>query len=126
MRKIAVCLAAGLTMAIAGCTTTASDGSLVAAASTKTFTLTDGTYQAAFPNTRSQCGVMVISGGGRSIDYTAGQCGLAPTFQSAASFNGSRIRIRQAPLTLADVTSNSISGRWRLGHYTADVTFRKQ
>ena len=130
MRKIAVCLAVGLTMALAGCTSTAPEGGVSAPApQAGAFTLADGTYKAIFPGNYpgfgSLCGTMVITGGGKSISYSSGGCARAPGFRSGGSFDGSTIRILQSTYVLSNVTSGSMAGRWTLGSYSADVTFRK-
>ena len=132
LRKLTIWIVAGVAITLGGCnsTTTAPEGSAVVAASTsQKFTLTDGTYKTVFPGDfpgfGSLCGTMVVSGGGQSINYSSGGCGKSPGFRSGGSFDGSTIRIRQATLALTNVTSSSISGKWRLGSYTANVTFKK-
>jgi hypothetical protein len=132
LRNIVVCLAAGLTLAVAGCTSTAPEGGVSSPAPRSgagAFSLADGTYNAVFPGNYpgfgSLCGKMVISGGGKSINYSSGGCARAPGFRSGGSFDGSTIRIRQATYALTNVTSSSMTGRWTLGSYSADVTFRK-
>lgn len=85
--------------------------------------LKDGIYESRFG--AGDCGVLTVSSGGKNLKYKSGRCGQPPRFRSSASFNGTVIRIMDARLVVSKITSTSISGRWKLGTYEANHTFRK-
>lgn len=100
-------------------------GGWIVSASAADFSLANGTYKAVFPQGVG-CGTMVISGGAtKKINYSAGPCGDTPNFHSAGSFDGEIIYIKAATFKLSSATAGALKGRWKLGNYSATVTFKK-
>lgn len=115
MRKLITGIVAGFVFVFSGYAPTAFAAD---------FTLANGTYKATFPQ-GAGCGTMVIKNAGKTISYSAGPCGGNPNYRNGGTFDGKVIRIQAATYTLSNTTSSSLKGRWKLGSYSATVTFKK-
>lgn len=122
MRVFALNIIAGVAFTVSGCTTAPPAGGDQPAPKSKSFEIASGTYTARFAG---GCSTMIVSGGGKSINYSAGPCGGSPTFRSSGSLYGKTIRIMAARYVLSSAAGNSMTGRWTLGTYSTTVTFRK-
>lgn len=85
--------------------------------------LSPGTYVGKFPG---GCGNLTVKSGGKSVDYTYGPCGGAPTYHHGGSFDGKTISIQAARIKVGSADSSKIKGTWTLGSYITGITFKRK